>query len=89
MPIPYVRWSEHRAILIAGNRNRDHDAHLKLHLDLRTIALGDHAKYKVADLWSGETVKTYTEAELGNFACTVKRDRTAGGGLSVFKIEPA
>jgi len=89
VPIPYMRWSEHRAILIAGNRNRDHDAHLKLHLDLSTISLGGHANYKVADLWSEETVRTYTEAELGNFACTVKRDGIAGGGISVFKIEPA
>ena len=58
-------------------------------VDLKKIGLGGHATYKVTDLWSGSKAKTYTEAELGNFGCTVKRDNTALGGISVFKIEPA
>ncbi len=89
VPIPYVRWTDHRAILVAGNRDREKDAHLKLHVDLNTISIGGHANYKVTDLWSGDKARTYTERELGNFTCTVKRDNTAGGGISVFKIEPA
>jgi hypothetical protein len=89
VPIPYVRWTDRGAILVAGNRNGDRDANLKLSVDLKRIDLGGHATYKITDLWSGSEAKTYTEAELGNFRCTVKRDNTAGGGISVFKIEPA
>ena len=89
VPIPYVRWVDHSAILIAGNRNSSQDANLKLQIDLGDIGLGGHAAYRVTDLWSGGKPKTYSEAELGNFSCTVKRDNTPGGGILVFEIEPA
>lgn len=70
-------------ILIAGNRNRDHNFHLKLHLDLSRISLGGSREIQVTDLWSEGTVKTYMEADLGNFACTVKRD-----GLQTVESQP-
>lgn len=87
VPIPYVRWNERIAILITANRSRSQDATLELEISLPD--LGKHGKYIVTDLWSTTEAKTYTEAELHNFRCTIKRDGIAGGGLSIFKIEPA
>jgi hypothetical protein len=37
-------------------------------------------------LWNGGK-KEMTVAELKNFSFTVKRDRVAGGGIGIFKIE--
>jgi hypothetical protein len=87
VPVPYVRWNDRIAILIVANRNKNQDANLELKVVLTDLGLGSHKKYVVTDLWSTTEAKTYTEAELHNFRCTIKRDGTAGGGLSVFKIE--
>lgn len=87
VPVPYIRWSRHGAICVAGNRSTDRDANLKLRIPLRKIGLGGYASYRVTDLWSGDGAKICTEAELGNFDHKVKRDKTSGGGISVFKIE--
>jgi Alpha amylase, catalytic domain len=87
VPVPYVRWDEHTAIVIAGNRNRDRDANLRLRIALAGTGLDGHTSYLVTDLWSTTEAKRYTTAGLDDFLCTVKRDGTAGGGLSVFKIE--
>ncbi len=88
VPVPYVRWKDRIAILIAANRNRSQDANLELKISLADLGLGNHKKYIVTDLWAAAEAKMYTEAELYDFRCTIKRDGIAGGGLSVFKIEP-
>ncbi len=86
VPIPYVRWKDDTAILVAANRNRDQDASLKLKIDLAGIGLGGRGSYVVSDLWSTMEPMKLTEAELGDFRCAVKRDGVAGGGLVVYKI---
>ena len=88
VPVPYIRWDDSAAILIAANRNRDQDASLKLKIDLSASGLGGGGSYAVTDLWSATEPRTLTEAELGDFHCVVKRDGAAGGGLAVFKIHP-
>lgn len=87
-PVPYVRWDDHGAIVVVANLNKDREAHLKLTIDLKGIGLGGHQSYAVTDLWSGTDSKPFTEAELEHFSCTVKRDGTLGGGLSVIGIQP-
>ena len=89
VPIPYVRWDNHAAIVIVANRNKDRDAHVKLNIDLTDIGLGGHNRYVVTDLWSTGGAKTYSVAELRSFRCTIKSDGTLGGGLLVFKIDLA
>ncbi len=88
VPVPYVRWSRRGAILVAGNRNTGRDARLKLQVPLKAIGLAGRASYKVSDLWPGGEASTLAENDLAHFGCTVKRDKTPGGGLRVFKIEP-
>jgi hypothetical protein len=87
VPVPYLRWSDRAAILIAANRNRDKDATLKLMIDLADIGLGGRGTYTVTDLWSNADPVHLTPAELADFRCEVKRDSIASGGLAVFKIQ--
>jgi len=89
VPVPYIRWNHRAAILVAANRNPDQDAQLKLRIPLKEIGLAGRGSYKVTDLWPGGNSRTYAEQELEALVCTVKRDRTQGGGLQVLKIEPS
>lgn len=88
-PVPYLRWDDRSAILIAANRDRKREARCTFKIDLSPIGLGGHGSYDVTDLWSGTGSARYTEAELKDFSCTVARDGSAGGGLAVFQIKPA
>ncbi len=88
-PVPYVRWNQHAAIVVAGNLDTSRDAHLKLQIPLKAIGLAGHPSYKVTRLWPAGESKTCTERDLAGFACTVRADKTPGGGLLVLKIEPA
>jgi hypothetical protein len=88
-PVPYLRWNDRTAIVVAANRNKNVDAKLALAIALDGTGIEGHGKYSVTDIWSGSEAKTYSAAELRGFQCTVKRDESAGGGLSVLKIEPA
>jgi hypothetical protein len=88
VPRPYIRWSEHGAILVAANRDTKQDAQLVLQVPLQEIGLAGHAKYKVTDLWSELGTTIHPEADLQAFQCTVRCDKTKGGGLRVLKIEP-
>ena len=89
VPVPYIRWNHRSAIVVAANRNTNQDAPLKLRIPLKEIGLAGQTSYKVTNLWPGGETKTYAEKDLEGFACTVKRDRTPGGGLQVLKIEPS
>ena len=89
VPVPYLRWDDRSAIVVAANRNRERDAALLLKLDLSGSGIGGHKKYVVTDLWSETPPRTLTEGELGSFSCLVKRDGVAGGGLGVFRIQPS
>jgi hypothetical protein len=88
VPVPYIRWNERGAILVAANRDTNQDAHLKLHIPLKATGLQGHASYKITDLWPGGEAQVSSEKDLADFTCSVKRDKTQGGGLRVFKIEP-
>ncbi len=87
-PVPYMRWRDRRAIVVAANHNRSQDVRFKLQIPLEETGLAGHASYRVTDLWPGGEAKTCSEQELASFACTVGRDGTRGGGLRVFRIEP-
>ncbi len=89
VPVPYIRWKDGRAILVAGNSNAERNANLVLQIPLEEIGLAGHANYRITDLWPGGEAKTFREQDLASFACAVSRDKTKGGGLRVLKIEPS
>ncbi|HTV54759.1 MAG TPA: alpha-amylase family glycosyl hydrolase [Terriglobia bacterium] len=89
VPVPYVRWNGRRAIMVAANRNVARTAHLKLRIPLKEMSLAGHASYAVTNLWPGGATKVYSQGQLvAGIPCNVRPDKTAGGGLSVLKIEP-
>lgn len=88
VPIPYIRWNERWAVLIAANRDENKDVQLKLQIPVQGIGMGGHARYTVTDLWPDGATKTYSCEDLENFALVVKRDRTQGGGLRLLRIQP-
>jgi hypothetical protein len=51
VPVPYVRWNDRAAIVVAANRNEYQDARLKLRIPLAEIGLAGHSSYKVTTLW--------------------------------------
>jgi hypothetical protein len=87
VPVPYIRWNERAAVLVAANRDAGQDAQLTLQVPLRETGLAGHTHYKVTELWPEGESRSHSEQDLANFACLVKRDKTPGGGLRVFKIE--
>lgn len=89
VPVPYIRWNGQTAICVAGNRDSGRDANLKLRIPLREIGIDGKARYRVGDLWSADPARIYREDELSGFPLTIKRDKSAGGGIAVFRIDPA
>lgn len=88
IPVPYLRWNDRAAIVVAANRNRDQDAAIELVIDLAGTSIDGHERYIVTDLWSGAAARTHSAADIKSFAIRVQRDGNTGGGLAVFKIEP-
>jgi hypothetical protein len=88
VPAPYVRWDDRDAILVAGNRNRDRDAAVKLKIDLSALGFNGARNCVVTDLWSATEPRRMTAQDLANFKCVVKQDGVAGGGLAVFRVHP-
>lgn len=89
VPVPYLRWGREYAILVAANRDREHDATVKLDIDLSGTPLAGRERYTVTDLWNETAARTMTTAELKELRSLVKRDGAAQGGLTIIKVEPA
>jgi glycosidase len=89
VPRPYIRWSSKGTIVVAANPNTEEDAILKLRIPLDPTGLAGRGPFKVSDLWPGEPPMACAETDLENFTCAAPRDKRAGGGLRVLKIEPA
>lgn len=90
VPVPYIRWNDRAAIVVAANRNLEKDATITLRIPLTEIGLAGHATYKGTNLFPGREKESVSVSgkDLAALALTVRRDKTAGGGLLVFKIEP-
>ena len=85
VPAPYILWNNKKAILVAGN-NLSKDVKLTATLPLNKIGMGGAARLKITDLWNGGE-KIVNAKDLANFTFSIKKDKTAGGGLAVYKIE--
>lgn len=88
LPVPYLRWKGNRVICVAGNRNSDRDANLKLRIPLESIGLEKYTRYRVRNLWSDGQVRICAKEELDAFPIRIGRDKNAGGGIAIFQIDP-
>ena len=85
VPVPYVMWNGPKAILVAGN-NLNKDVKLTAKLPLEKIGMAGASQIKITDLWNGGE-RVISAKNASNFTFTIKKDKTAGGGLAVYKIE--
>lgn len=85
IPAPYMLWNDQKAILVAGN-NLDKDVKLTVALPLDKIGMSGISQIRITDLWNGGE-KTLNVTSSSDFSFTIKKDKVAGGGLGIYKIE--
>jgi len=79
VPVPYMRWINGSAIVVAANRHRYREARLTMQIPLMPLGQSPSGKYVVRDLWNEGKPETYTKEQLAHFDCTVRRDKTPRG----------
>ena len=84
--VPYVRWAKNKAVVVLGNPDTQESVWFTLRIPLSQMGMAGFRRYKVTDLWNGES-RMASEEDLGRLRCQVKPDRTAGGGVGVLEIE--
>jgi len=89
IPVPYMRWAAGKAIVVAANRSVSEDVRMVLKVPLKAAGIDGHGRYNVTPLWPRGDATVKSEAELQAFPCVIRKDRTPGGGVRVFSIEPA
>jgi hypothetical protein len=89
IPVPYMRWTAKKAIVVVANRSTEKDLTVVLEIPLKSAGLDGSGKYTVTQLWPRKDSTVKTEPELASLQCFIQRDNTAGGGVAVLKIEPA
>lgn len=87
VPVPYILWNDRKAILVAGN-NTDRNVKLTVTLPLGKtgMATAGASQVRITDLWNGGE-KILSLNKTSDFSFTIRKDRVAGGGLAVYKIE--
>ena len=87
VPVPYALWNDKKAIIVAGN-NLSKDIKMTVTLPLEKIGLSGASRIRITDLWNGgEEIKNVNSPT--NLTLQIKKDKIAGGGLAVLKIEIA
>lgn len=84
IPVPYTIQNGRKIIIVAGN-NTEKDVKITLKPELINLGLKANTKYKLIDLWNNKEYKI-SGKELENYTFSVKKDKTSGGGIAVFKI---
>jgi hypothetical protein len=87
VPAPYMRWNGDAAVVVLANRNTTTNARIWLTIPLEKLGSIVGSTYRVTDLWNRGAPRIYSAKELSAFAVEVKRDKVAGGGIDVLKME--
>ena len=85
LPTPYIMWNEKKAIIVAGN-NTNKDVNISVKVPLDKIGMGNVGKIIVTDLWNGGK-KELKPDELNSLNISMKKDKIAGGGVAILKLE--
>jgi hypothetical protein len=84
IPVPFVIQNNDKLIIVAGN-NTLQKATCRINLDPARVGLIMNRSYRMYDLWNNKRFKIKGK-ELRNFTFTIQGDKTAGGGIAIFKI---
>jgi len=84
IPVPFLLSNNKKIIVVAGN-NTSKNVECTLKLNLQQEGLNAQQTYTIVDLWNNKTMKVKGE-NLQNYTFTINKDKTAGGGIIVFKI---
>jgi len=85
IPAPYMLWDDKKAIVVTGNDTAA-DLNVTLRIPLEKTNLSGARRIRVTDLWNGWE-RELAPAALQSLTVKVGKDKTAGGGLSVLKLE--
>ncbi|MDX2138230.1 MAG: alpha-amylase family glycosyl hydrolase [Chloroflexota bacterium] len=88
LPQPYARWTPGKAVAVVGNPDASRDVTVHVTLPLEQMGLAGHTHYRLTHLWTDEQ-RVVEVGDLDQLQVDVKRDKSAGGGLTLLKIEPA
>jgi hypothetical protein len=80
-PTPYLYRAPGECLLVAGNREREHDLHVRFALSEATVGWAPATRLTVRDLWRDAPPFTCTLAELATRDFVIARDGEAGGML--------
>ncbi|MFA7369760.1 MAG: alpha-amylase family glycosyl hydrolase, partial [Kiritimatiellales bacterium] len=88
LPKPYIRWNSRRAILVAANPGKE-DVSIRLKVPCNLLKW-NCPEVSITDLWSGKPSVTCPVGNDSNLVIPVAigPDRTPGGGLGIFLLEP-
>jgi hypothetical protein len=84
---PYVLWNDHHAVLVGGHRDARRSFHFTWKIPVDKFGW-TATQYKLTDLWGDRGVKVVSAADLAKIDLTVGPDRTPGGGLALFELQP-
>ena len=86
IPVPYIMWNNNKAIIVAGN-NTDKDVNMSVTIPTDITGMENIRNFVITDLWNGGSKKV-NAAELKEFNIKIRKDKTSGGGIAIYKIEP-
>lgn len=87
IPVPYLLFNQAKAIVVAGN-NLPKTVRATLTISLENTPLEGCERYKITDLWNPGKTRIVKPEALQAFQIQLPADKTPGGGLGIWKIEP-
>ena len=85
LPVPYIMWNDKKAIIVAGN-NTNKDVTVSVKIPWDKIGMKNQDKIVVTDLWNGGK-KEVSSNKQQSLDIKMKKDKTAGGGVAILKLE--
>lgn len=86
-PTPYLYRAPGECLLVAGNRDRERDLHLRFALAESTVGWTPTTQVTVRDLWRAAPPFTCSLAEFATHRFVILRDGEAGGGMLVLHLQ--
>jgi hypothetical protein len=86
LPVPYVYFNDHEALLVAGSLDRAGDAAVTFDVPFGRMGWPAEAALEVRDVWQHAPPRELQVAEFGTEQFTILRDGAPGGGVLVLHL---